>query len=122
MASSACFLNNLAALSSPAARATSQRSSAAKSGQVVCRSAQKQSAAKEDGGSAAEETTTVSRRLALAVLIGAAAVESKVSPADAAYGESGSCQFHMLVSTIVLLRLLESYIISNICMLSQGKF
>lgn len=31
----------------------------------------------------------VSRRLALTLLIGAAAIASKVSPADAAYGESG---------------------------------
>ncbi|XP_073286208.1 oxygen-evolving enhancer protein 2, chloroplastic-like [Primulina huaijiensis] len=90
MASTACFLNNLAALSSPAARASPQRSSAAKAGQVVCRSAQKQSAAQEDGCSAAEEATAVSRRLALTVLIGAAAVGSKVSPADAAYGESAN--------------------------------
>ncbi|XP_073143854.1 oxygen-evolving enhancer protein 2, chloroplastic-like [Henckelia pumila] len=90
MASTACFLNNLAALSSPAARASCPRSNAAKSGQVVCRAAQKQSAAQEDGGSTAEAAAAVSRRLALTVLIGAAAVGSKVSPADAAYGESAN--------------------------------
>ncbi|XP_075521723.1 LOW QUALITY PROTEIN: oxygen-evolving enhancer protein 2, chloroplastic [Primulina tabacum] len=89
MASTACFLNNLAALSSPAARAFSQRSNAVKSGLVVCRAAQKQSAAHEDGGSTAE-AAAMSRRLALTVLIGAAAVGSKVSPADAAYGESAN--------------------------------
>uniref|UniRef100_A0A0F7H0Z3 23 kDa subunit of oxygen evolving system of photosystem II n=1 Tax=Pelargonium cotyledonis TaxID=28968 RepID=A0A0F7H0Z3_9ROSI len=49
-----------------------------KPSQVLCR-AQKQ----EDAGS-------VSRRLALTVLIGTAAVGSKVSPADAAYGEAAN--------------------------------
>uniref|UniRef100_A0A0F7H0Z7 23 kDa subunit of oxygen evolving system of photosystem II n=1 Tax=Pelargonium incrassatum TaxID=163034 RepID=A0A0F7H0Z7_9ROSI len=49
-----------------------------KPSQVVCK-AQKQ----EDAGS-------VSRRLALTVLIGTAAVGSKVSPADAAYGEAAN--------------------------------
>ncbi|MQL05587.1 hypothetical protein EI015_26305, partial [Escherichia coli] len=38
----------------------------------------------DDGG------TLLSRRLALTVLIGAAAVASKVSPADAAYGEAAN--------------------------------
>ncbi|OMO68107.1 Photosystem II PsbP, oxygen evolving complex [Corchorus olitorius] len=53
-----------------------------KPSQLVCR-AQKQAAQDEDG-------TLVSRRLALTVLIGAAAVGSKVSPADAAYGEAAN--------------------------------
>ncbi|XWS32986.1 hypothetical protein CRYUN_Cryun22dG0038300 [Craigia yunnanensis] len=53
-----------------------------KPSQLVCR-AQKQ-AVQEDYGS------LVSRRLALTVLIGAAAVGSKVSPADAAYGEAAN--------------------------------
>ncbi|XP_039047403.1 oxygen-evolving enhancer protein 2, chloroplastic-like [Hibiscus syriacus] len=51
--------------------------------QLVCR-AQKQAAGQDDDGS------VVSRRLALTVLIGAAAVSSKVSPADAAYGEAAN--------------------------------
>lgn len=32
----------------------------------------------------------ISRRLALTILIGAAAIGSKVSPADAAYGQAGN--------------------------------
>lgn len=50
--------------------------------QLVCK-AQKQAIQEGDGSS------IVSRRLALTVLIGAAAVGSRVSPADAAYGEAG---------------------------------
>uniref|UniRef100_A0A0F7H136 23 kDa subunit of oxygen evolving system of photosystem II n=2 Tax=Pelargonium TaxID=4030 RepID=A0A0F7H136_9ROSI len=52
-----------------------------KPSQLVCK-AQKQ----EDGAAAG----SVSRRLALTVLIGTAAVGSKVSPADAAYGEAAN--------------------------------
>lgn len=47
---------------------------------VVCRS-QKQLSREEEGGEA------VCRRLALTVLVGAVADSSRVSPADAAYGE-----------------------------------
>ena len=36
-----------------------------------------------------DDNPAVSRRLALTLLVGAAAVGSKVSPADAAYGEAG---------------------------------
>jgi photosystem II oxygen-evolving enhancer protein 2 len=50
--------------------------------QLACR-AQKQAVQEEDNGA-------VSRRLALTVLIGAAALGSKVAPADAAYGESAN--------------------------------
>lgn len=84
MASTACFLHHHAALSSPAAARTSSQRYVlpSKPGQVVCRA---QKAQEEDGGSA-----VVSRRLALTVLIGAAAIGSKVSPADAAYGESAN--------------------------------
>lgn len=79
MASTSCFLHHHA-LASAAARATSsQRQAGSRSAQLVCR-AQKQP---EDGAA-------VSRRLALTVLIGAAALGSKVSPADAAYGESAN--------------------------------
>ncbi|KAK1304005.1 hypothetical protein QJS10_CPB11g01415 [Acorus calamus] len=51
---------------------------------LVCR-AQKQAIQEEDSNAAA-----VSRRLALSVLFGAAAIGSKVSPADAAYGEAAN--------------------------------
>ncbi|CAA0837075.1 Oxygen-evolving enhancer protein 2-1-chloroplastic [Striga hermonthica] len=85
MASTACFLHHLATVSSPAARtaSNSRQVPSLKPGVLVCR-AQKQAEAQEsDGG-------VVSRRLALTVLIGAAAASSKVSPADAAYGESAN--------------------------------
>ncbi|GLT70737.1 hypothetical protein SLA2020_427970 [Shorea laevis] len=81
MASTACFLHH--ALTTAATRSSSQRQVAnIKTTQLVCR-AQKQEV-HEDGGNA------VSRRLALTVLIGAAAIGSKVSPADAAYGEAAN--------------------------------
>lgn len=86
MASTQCFLHHHALSTTPARTSSSQRHvSNIKHTQIVCR-AQKQ-AVQEDDGSA------VSRRLALTVLIGAAAVGSKVSPADAAYGESGTSLF-----------------------------
>ena len=83
MAYSACFLHQ-SALASTAARSSSSSSSQryvslSKPVQVVCKAQQ----AHEDDNSA------VSRRLALTLLVGAAAVGSKVSPADAAYGEAG---------------------------------
>lgn len=87
MASTACFLHH--ALTTAATRSSSQRQVAnIKTTQLVCR-AQKQEI-HEDGGNA------VSRRLALTVLIGAAAIGSKVSPADAAYGEAGN--YYLLLS------------------------
>lgn len=55
-----------------------------KSSQLVCK------AQLEDDGS------LVSRRLALTILIGSAAVGSKVSPADAAYGEAGMYIFCLI--------------------------
>lgn len=82
MASTSCFLHHPALLRS----STSPRHvQSIKVSQVICR-AQKQVSVQEDNAASA----TVSRRLALTVLIGAAAVGSKVSPADAAYGESGN--------------------------------
>ncbi|KAJ0111284.1 oxygen-evolving enhancer protein 2-1, chloroplastic isoform X2 [Pistacia vera] len=82
MASTACFLHHHA-LSTPTRSSSSQRHvSNIKPTQLVCR-AQKQGAQEDDG-------SVVSRRLALTVLIGAAAVGSKVSPADAAYGEAAN--------------------------------
>ncbi|KAK4397813.1 Oxygen-evolving enhancer protein 2-1, chloroplastic [Sesamum angolense] len=85
MASTACFYHHHGAISSSsAARTSSQRYMLPlKPNQLICR-AQKTAAGDDDGAAA------VSRRLALTVLIGAAAVGSKVSPADAAYGESAN--------------------------------
>ena len=84
MAYSACFLHQ-SALASSAARSSSSNSSQrhlslSKPVQIVCKAQQHH----EDDNSA------VSRRLALTLLVGAAAVGSKVSPADAAYGEAGA--------------------------------
>ncbi|XP_012830776.1 PREDICTED: LOW QUALITY PROTEIN: oxygen-evolving enhancer protein 2, chloroplastic-like [Erythranthe guttata] len=87
MASIACFLDHHTAAirtCSSSSSTTRRYAPPVKPSQLVCRSVQKQAAA--DGGSAA----VVSRRLATIVLIGAAAVGSKVSPADAAYGESAN--------------------------------
>ncbi|KAF7815684.1 oxygen-evolving enhancer protein 2, chloroplastic [Senna tora] len=81
MASTQCFLHHTALTTSPA-RSSSHRhqSLIAKPNHIVCRAQQKQ----DDDGA------VLSRRLALTVLIGAAAVASKVSPADAAYGEAAN--------------------------------
>lgn len=83
MASTSCFLHHHALTTTAASsRSSSPRQVGNfKPTQLVCR-AQKQ-AVQDDEGS------VVSRRLALTVLIGAAALGSKASPADAAYGESG---------------------------------
>ncbi|EOA36478.1 hypothetical protein CARUB_v10011102mg [Capsella rubella] len=84
MAYSACFLHQ-SALASSAARSSSSSSSQrhvslSKPVQIMCKAQQPH----EDDNSA------VSRRLALTLLVGAAAVGSKVSPADAAYGEAAN--------------------------------
>lgn len=82
MASTACFLHHHVP-STAAAKTPSQRFAvAARPSQLICR-AQKQADSAEEGQAA------LSRRLALTVLVGAAAVGAKVSPADAAYGEAG---------------------------------
>ncbi|KAK3183355.1 hypothetical protein Dsin_030641 [Dipteronia sinensis] len=82
MASTSCFLHHHT-LSTPTRSSSSQRQvSSIKPAQLVCR-AQKQAVQEDDG-------SVVSRRLALTVLIGAAAIGSKVSPADAAYGEAAN--------------------------------
>lgn len=83
MASTSCFLHHHALTNT--ARTPSQRHVPAliKPNQIVCR-AQKQAAQEDDGAG------VMSRRLALTVFIGAAAIGSKVSPADAAYGEAGN--------------------------------
>ena len=85
MASTACFLHHHALTTSTAARSSSslRQVVSIKPNQVVICRAQKQSAPdQEDGGA-------ISRRLALTLLIGGAALSTKVAPADAAYGESG---------------------------------
>lgn len=86
MASTACFLHHHVPSTAAAAKASPNRLVPAKPSQLVCR-AQKQSA-----GTQEEDVTanTVSRRLALTALVGAAAIGSRVSPADAAYGESAN--------------------------------
>lgn len=85
MASTACFLHQISTLSSAGARTCTQRiyATSLRSTQIVCQ------AQKQDDAAAA--VAAVSRRMALTVLIGVAAIGSKVSPADAAYGESGIC-------------------------------
>lgn len=83
MASTSCFLHHHALTTPARSTPSSQRQVAnLKPTQLACR-AQKQAVQEEDNG-------VVSRRLALTVLIGAAALGSKVAPADAAYGESAN--------------------------------
>jgi len=88
MASTQFFLSHLA-LTSPttSTRFSSQRQVGnvrTKAKQFLVCKAQKQDIQEDDGNN-----IIVSRRLALTVLIGGAVVGSKVSPADAAYGQSG---------------------------------
>ncbi|GKA54564.1 oxygen-evolving enhancer protein 2, chloroplastic [Tanacetum coccineum] len=80
MAATSCFH----ALTTPTARSSSRMQvSVVKPSQVaVCRSQKREEGVTTDA--------SISRRLALTVLIGAAAVGSKVSPADAAYGEAAN--------------------------------
>lgn len=90
MASSTqCFLSHLA-LSTPttSTRFSSQRQVVnvrTKAKQFLVCKAEKQAIQEDDGNN-----FIVSRRLALTVLIGGAVVGSKVSPADAAYGQSAN--------------------------------
>ena len=81
MASTACFLHHHA-LSTPTRVSSQRQLPSLRPSQLVCR-AQKQAANEDDGAA-------VSRRLALTVLIGAAAIGTKVNPADAAYGEAAN--------------------------------
>ncbi|KAJ8752104.1 hypothetical protein K2173_001779 [Erythroxylum novogranatense] len=82
MASTACFLHHHALTTPTKSSVSSQRQVSSRPSLLVCR-AQKQTVQEED-------TNAFSRRLALTVLIGAAAVGSKVAPADAAYGEAAN--------------------------------
>uniref|UniRef100_A0A2P2IQH9 Photosystem II oxygen-evolving complex protein 2 n=1 Tax=Rhizophora mucronata TaxID=61149 RepID=A0A2P2IQH9_RHIMU len=88
MAYTACFLHRQALTTTPAKSLPSSQRQVfnLKPSQLFCR-AQKQQAVPEG------DNSVVSRRLALTVLIGAAAVGSKVAPADAAYGEAGKWMF-----------------------------
>ncbi|KAJ4845479.1 hypothetical protein Tsubulata_042249 [Turnera subulata] len=81
MASTACFLHH----SAITAR-SSQLPNTKPAQLVVCR-AQKRAVQEEEDNN---NNSVVSRRLALTVLIGAAAIGSKVAPANAAYGESAN--------------------------------
>ncbi|XP_047147022.1 oxygen-evolving enhancer protein 2, chloroplastic-like [Vigna umbellata] len=83
MASTQCFLHHHA-LTNPARASPQRQVLTTKPNHIVCK-AQKQVVQEGDAN-----TSLVSRRLALTVLIGAAAVGSKVSPADAAYGEAAN--------------------------------
>ncbi|KAG9141777.1 hypothetical protein Leryth_027182 [Lithospermum erythrorhizon] len=85
MASTACFLHHHAISTNIAAKLGNIIPSLKPKQLLVCR-AQKQAIQEGDDTTGA----SLSRRLALTVLIGAAAVASKVSPADAAYGESAN--------------------------------
>ncbi|KAM7262416.1 hypothetical protein ACFE04_000099 [Oxalis oulophora] len=86
MASTACFLHHHA-LTSTVKSSPLPSSSVLiniKPTQLTCR------AQKQTSSAVTEESLSVSRRLALTVLIGAAAIGSKVAPADAAYGEAAN--------------------------------
>ncbi|KAH0916751.1 hypothetical protein HID58_031197 [Brassica napus] len=82
MAYNACFLHQSALASSSVARSSPSSSSQryVSLSKLVCKAQQTQE----------DDTSTVSRRLALTLLVGAAAVGSKVSPAEAAYGEAAN--------------------------------
>ncbi|XP_047322033.1 oxygen-evolving enhancer protein 2, chloroplastic-like [Impatiens glandulifera] len=88
MASTACFLHQLSTPAVAARSPSSQRLVTFKANQILVCRAQKA----EQGASVHDEDqgSSVSRRLALTVLIGSVAVGSRVSPADAAYGESAN--------------------------------
>ncbi|XP_052207804.1 oxygen-evolving enhancer protein 2, chloroplastic [Diospyros lotus] len=94
--STACFLHHVHALStSSSSRSLSNRYALNKPTQLllVCRSAHKQDEQQDKAKAAspaAAAADSISRRLALTLLVGAAAVGSKVSPADAAYGEAAN--------------------------------
>lgn len=84
MASTACFLHHHAPSTTMAASRTPSRPSG-KPTQLICK-AHKQSISSDQE----EINGAVSRRLALTVLIGGAALSVRVSPADAAYGEAAN--------------------------------
>ncbi|XP_064982970.1 oxygen-evolving enhancer protein 2, chloroplastic-like [Musa acuminata AAA Group] len=81
MASTACFLHHHAPTTTNGIQST-RLVPINKPNLIVCK-AQKQAAADEN-------SAAVSRRMALTVLLGAAALGAKVAPADAAYGEAAN--------------------------------
>ncbi|KAL3510100.1 hypothetical protein ACH5RR_029501 [Cinchona calisaya] len=83
MTSTACFLHHQS-ITTPTRTSLQRYVPPLKPNLILCH-AQKQTAQEDDSNVAA-----VSRRLALTVLIGSTAVGSKVSPADAAYGEAAN--------------------------------
>ncbi|KAK9155220.1 hypothetical protein Sjap_002700 [Stephania japonica] len=84
--STTCFLHHHRALSTPSRTSSSSSRQLSppnnKPAQLLIRAAQKHPSS--------DHQDPVSRRLALTVLIGAAAIGTKVSPADAAYGEAAN--------------------------------
>ncbi|CAI0461148.1 unnamed protein product [Linum tenue] len=91
MASTACFLHHAALTTSTrsaAASSAAQRLPSPAAARLVCRAQKQQQQQLDD-----QDTTNdgaLSRRLALTLLAGAAAIGSKTAPADAAYGESAN--------------------------------
>ncbi|CAM8882677.1 unnamed protein product [Rhodiola kirilowii] len=83
MASTSCFLHHHAALSTPTRSLQFQTQVSSLPKKPFFCSAQKQQDDQEVAG-------TLSRRLVLTVLVGGAAIATKVSPADAAYGEAAN--------------------------------
>ena len=87
MATTACFFHNHAP--SPATATAASRSQrltpSIRPTQLVVRAHKQAAAIAEENNS-----TAVSRRLAVTILIGAATISTKVSPADAAYGEAAN--------------------------------
>lgn len=80
MASTSCFLYQSTARLGAAASARPQLPRA----QLVCK------AQKHDAAAAEADAAAVTRRAALTLLAGVAAVGAKVNPAAAAYGEAGT--------------------------------
>ncbi|KAK1408771.1 hypothetical protein QVD17_40810 [Tagetes erecta] len=84
MAATSCFHALSTPTRSPSSSSSSRLQTPIKPNQlIICRSQKRDEATTADDAS-------ISRRLALTILIGAAAVGAKVSPADAAYGEAAN--------------------------------
>ncbi|KAH0457851.1 hypothetical protein IEQ34_013166 [Dendrobium chrysotoxum] len=88
MATTACFFHNHAPSPATTAATATSRSQrlipSIRPTHLVVRAQRQAAAMAEENNS-----TAVSRRLAVTILIGAATISTKVSPADAAYGEAG---------------------------------
>lgn len=100
MASTACFLHHHAP--STANRIQSTRLVPINKPNLIVCKAQKQAAADEN-------SAAVSRRMALTVLLGAAALGAKVAPADAAYGEAGKSSPAVSPTPVVVVADTSSY-------------